>query len=231
MINGRPTFENVPKGCFSKAFFLCGEGQSNKSAGNPKCCFVVVAHILRALLYVGMGERETIAFVAEAEEEEEEGETAAEWVTRVKQKKGGREGLYVRLVRFPPIIKNIFRQNLDECGNWTFKAFMKSCSLGQSLLLPSPLHKGPPPPDTEEGLYGRSVGRSPHITLPHAKQKKIGRHISGFFLSSPRGKLLSRVAPKEHKFQSLFYTGNFFPGNNGTFVLSVFLPPIRKATF
>ena len=39
-----------------------------------------------------MGERETIAFAAEAEEEEEEGETAAEWVTRVKQKKNRGKG-------------------------------------------------------------------------------------------------------------------------------------------
>ena len=84
-------------------------------------------YISCSLLYVGMGERETIAFAAEAEEEEEEeGETAAEWVTRVKQKKVGGKGkacTCVCLVRFPPIIKNIFRQNLDDCGNWTFIFF------------------------------------------------------------------------------------------------------------
>ncbi len=57
--------------------------------GKPQCCFVVVAHIFRALLYVGMGVRVTIDFAAEVEEEEEDGETAAEWVTRVKQKKIG----------------------------------------------------------------------------------------------------------------------------------------------
>ncbi len=152
--------------------------------GNPQMLLCSsCTYISCSLLYVGMGERETIAFAAEAEEEEEEGETAAEWVTRVKQKKiGGREGLYVRLVRFPPIIKNIFGQNLDECGNRTFKTFMKSCSLGQSLLLPSPLHKGPPPDTRGRVIWSVGGSVAAHYIAACETKKNRKTHIRVFFV-------------------------------------------------